>query len=318
MAAEGESRRHPASRGHTHRPDDDHGHAPADYGAAFAIGTILNLSFIAVEVTYGVLANSIALVADAGHNLGDVLGLLLAWAGAVLAKRAPSRTHTYGLRRATILAALANAMLLLVTVGVIAAEALRRLVDPGEVAGVTVMAVAAIGIAINGATALLFASGRKGDINLRAAFLHMAYDALVSLGVVAAGGAILLTGWTVIDPLMSLTVAGVILAGTWGLLRDSTRLALDAVPAAINLDEVAAFLKAQPGIAGIHDLHIWPMSTTETALTCHCSMPGGHPGDAFLADLADQLRERFGIGHATIQVETGAQTACALEPDHLV
>jgi len=297
---------------------DVQGHLHDDYGAAFAIGTVLNLGFIIIEVTYGVLANSVALVADAGHNLGDVLGLLMAWAGAMLAKRAPSRTHTYGLRRATILAALANAMLLLVTVGAIATESLRRLAEPGEVAGVTVIVVAAIGIAVNGGTALLFASGRRRDINLRAAFLHMAYDALVSLGVVAAGFVILLTGWTRLDPLVSLAIAAVILAGTWGLLRDSAAMALDAVPARINLDEVAAFLKAQPGVISIHDLHVWPMSTTETALTCHCSIPGGHPGDAVLADLAHQLKERFGIEHVTIQVEIDERTNCGLEPDHLV
>ncbi|MCI0734821.1 MAG: cation diffusion facilitator family transporter [Beijerinckiaceae bacterium] len=320
MATIGHGRRHHAAGAgaRVNGPVGALGHSPGDYGAAFAIGTLLNLGFIIVEVTYGVLANSMALVADAGHNLGDVLGLLMAWAGAVLAKRAPSRTHTYGLRRATILAALANAMLLLVTVGAIAAEGLRRLADPGEVAGITVMAVAAIGIAVNGGTALLFASGRKGDINLRAAFLHMAYDALVSLGVVAAGGAILLTGWTGLDPLVSLAIAAVILAGTWGLLRDSAGMALDAVPTGIKLDEVAAFLKAQPGVRGIHDLHVWPMSTTETALTCHCLMPGGHPGDAFLAELAHQLQNRFGIGHSTIQVELDEKIGCPLEGDHLV
>lgn len=299
-------------KGHAHE------HAPRDFGAAFAIGISLNLGFIIAETIFGVLANSLALIADAVHNLGDVLALGLAWAASVLARRLPSRTHTYGLRRATILAALANAMLLLVTVGGIAVESLRRLSSPAEVATVTVMAVAGAGILINGATAWLFASGRKSDINLRAAFLHMAADALVSLGVVAASALIYLTGWTRLDPLVSLAIALVILAGSWSLLRESIGMALDAVPGAIALEEVSDFLQQQPGVAGVHDLHIWPMSTTETALTCHCLMPGGHPGDEFLVRLARELHEKFGIGHATIQVEVDAQIACAFEPDHVI
>ena len=303
---------------HAHAAHHAHVHAPGDFGVAFAIGTALNLGFVIVEVVYGLLANSIALVADAGHNLGDVLGLVMAWVATVLARRAPTRTHTYGLRRGTILAALANAVLLLVTVGAIAVEGLRRLIEPGEVASVIVMVVAAIGIVINGVTAWLFASGRKGDINLRAAFTHMAYDALVSLGVVVAGGVILLTGWTRLDPLVSLAIAAVILVGTWSLLRDSVDMALDAVPAGIKPDEVRAFLDQQPGVTAIHDLHIWPMSTTETALTCHCLMPGGHPGDEFLARLAHELEERFSIGHATIQVEVDEHIACVLEPERVV
>ena len=271
-----------------------------------------------MEVVYGLLANSIALVADAGHNLGDVLGLMMAWVATLLARRAPSQTYTYGLRRGTILAALANAVLLLVTVGAIAVEAVHRLIEPSEVAGATVMVVAGIGIVINGVTAWLFASGRKGDINVRAAFVHMAYDALVSIGVVAAGGVIFLTGWTRLDPLVSLAIAMVILAGTWSLLRDSIGMSLDAVPAGIKPEEVEEFLKAQPGVAAIHDLHIWPMSTTDTALTCHCLMPGGHPGDEFLVRLAHQLHEHFSIGHVTIQVEVDEHIACALEPSHEV
>lgn len=302
--------------GHHHGADAGHAHAPKDFGTAFAIGTALNLGFVITEVVYGLLANSMALVADAGHNLGDVLGLVMAWTATVLARRAPSQTYTYGLRRGTILAALANAMLLLVTVGAIAVEGVRRLIEPTDVASVTVMVVAALGVMINGVTAWLFASGRKGDINVRAAFVHMAYDALVSIGVVAAGGVILLTGWTRLDPLASLAIAGVILAGTWSLLRDSVGMSLDAVPAGISPGEVGAFLKAQPGVTAIHDLHIWPMSTTDTALTCHCLMPGGHPGDEFLVHLAHQLHERFSIGHVTIQVEVDEHIACALEPSH--
>ena len=302
---------------HTHGAHA-HVHAPKNFGPAFAIGVALNLGFVIAEVIYGLLANSIALVADAGHNLGDVLGLAMAWTAMALARRAPSRTLTYGLRRGTILAALMNAVLLLLTVGAIAVEGVRRLFEPAAVAGVTVMAVAAAGILVNGVTAWLFASGRKGDINLRGAFMHMASDALVSLGVVIAGAIILATGWTWLDPLVSVIIAVLILWGTWGLLRDSLAMALDAVPANIKLDEVRAFLERQPGVAGIHDLHIWPMSTTETALTCHCLLPGGHPGDEFLVRLAHDLEAHFGIGHATIQVEVNAHVACALEPDRVV
>ncbi|MGQ0446605.1 MAG: cation diffusion facilitator family transporter [Beijerinckiaceae bacterium] len=318
MAGHGHNQHDRDGYGHAHRTDDAHAHAPKDFGAAFAIGATLNLGFVIIEVVYGLLANSLALVADAGHNLGDVLGLVMAWVAAVLARRAPSLTHTYGLRRGTILAALANAMLLLVTVGAIAVEGVRRLAEPGEVASVTVMVVAALGIVVNGVTAWLFVSGRKADINLRAAFLHMAYDALVSLGVVVSGAVILLTGWTWLDPLVSLAIAVVILAGTWRLLRDSVGMALDAVPAGIKLDEVAAFLKQQPGVTSIHDLHVWPMSTTATALTCHCLMPGGHPGDESLVQLAHKLQERFGIGHATIQVEVDEHITCVLESDHVI
>jgi len=293
-------------------------HAPKDFGTAFFVGIALNLGFVLIEVIYGLMANSVALVADAGHNLGDVLGLGMAWVATVLARRAPSQTHTYGLRRGTILAALANAMLLLMAVGAIAVEGVRRLVDPVTVASTTVMVVAALGMIINGLTAWMFASGRHGDINLRAAFLHMAYDALISLGVVVAGGVIFLTGWTRLDPLVSLAIAGVILAGSWSLLRESVGMSLDAVPARLKPEEVSTYLKLQPGVTALHDLHIWPMSTTETALTCHLVMPGGHPGDAVLAELAHELLERFGIGHATIQVEVDEHVACALEPDHVV
>lgn len=312
--------KHPTHHGHDHAGGGghSHAHAPKDFGAAFAIGTALNIAFVGVEVVYGVLSNSMALVADAGHNLGDVLGLIMAWSATVLARRRPSQTHTYGLRRGTILAALANAMLLLVAVGAIVVEGVRRLFEPEQVAGTTIMVVAAIGIVVNGMTAWLFASGRKGDINLRAAFLHMAYDALISLGVVVAGGIILVTGWTRLDPIVSLAVAGVILAGTWNLLRDSVGMAMDAVPTTVNLDEVGAFIKRQAGVAAIHDLHIWPISTTETALTCHCVMPGGHPGDQVLAQLCHDLQDRFGIAHSTIQIEVDENVACALEPDHVV
>jgi cobalt-zinc-cadmium efflux system protein len=305
--------------GHAHA-DGPHGHAhaPRNFGPAFAIGVALNLIFVIVEAVYGLLANSIALVADAGHNLGDVLGLAMAWVAMALARRAPSPTLTYGLRRGTILAALMNAVLLLLTVGAIGIEGVRRLFEPAAVAGATMMAVAAAGIFVNGVTAWLFASGRNDDINLRGAFLHMASDALISLGVVIAGGLILLTGWVWLDPLVSVGVSIIILWGAWRLMRDSLSMALDAVPGGIRPEEVRDFLERQPGVVGVHDLHIWPMSTTETALTCHCMLPGGHPGDEFLARIAEELRTRFGIGHATIQIEVDEGNRCALAPDHAV
>lgn len=259
-----------------------------------------------------------ALLADAGHNLGDVLGLALAWVATVLARRSPSQTHTYGLKRGTILAALANAVLLLVAVGAIVMESLHRLASPAPVVGTTLIVVAAVGIVINGFTARLLYAGRTHDLNLRGAYLHMVYDALVSLGVVVAGGAIVLTGWTWLDPAVSLTIAVIILAGTWGLLQGALGMSLDAVPKGVSLREVGEFLAQQPGVAGIHDLHVWPMSTTETALTCHCVMPAGHPGDDFLVQLAQALQARFGIQHATIQIEVNAEVPCALEPDHVV
>lgn len=303
---------------HAHHPGAHGSHIPKDFGAAFVIGIALNLGFVIIEGVYGLLANSMALIADAGHNLGDVLGLVIAWIAIVLARRAPSQTYTYGFRRGTILAALANAMLLLVAVGAIAVEGIRRLYEPVEIASVTVMVVAAVGIVINGVTAGLFASGRKRDINLRGAYLHMVYDALVSLGVVAAGALTFFFGWTWIDPLVSLAIAAIILVGTWSLLRDAVRMSLDAVPIGLKLNEVSTFLKTQSGVAAIHDLHIWPVSTTETVLTCHCLMPDGHPGDEFLAQLARELRERFKIDHATIQIEINEDIACSLEPDHVV
>lgn len=304
--------------GHDHAHGHAHDHTPAVFGTAFAVGIVLNLGFVIVEAAYGFFANSMALLADALHNLGDVLGLLVAWIATVLARRQPSQTHTYGLKRGTILAALFNAVLLLMAVGAIVVEAAQRLAQPGPVASVTVMVVAAIGIVINGITARLFYAGRQHDINIRGAYLHMLYDALVSLGVMIAGAAIWLTGWMWLDPVVSLIVAAVILLGTWGLLKGALGMSLDAVPRGIALADVGRFIREQPGVTAVHDLHVWPMSTTETALTCHCVMPGGHPGDAFLVELANQLRERFGIHHATIQIEVNADIPCALEPDHVV
>ena len=297
----------------------DHGHhghhdGKADYGRAFLIGTLLNVGFVAVEAFYGLVSGSVALLADAGHNLSDVLGLLLAWGAASLSRRGPSAHFTFGLRRSSILSALFNAVFLLLAIGAIAFEAIRRLGDPQPVAGGTVMAVAAVGIIVNGVTAWLFARGRAHDINIQGAFLHMAADAAVSAGVVISGLLILRTGWLWLDPLTSLIIVAIILAGTWGLLRRSVNMALDRVPEHIPPAEVFAELESLPGVTRVHDLHIWSLSTTDTALTCHLVMPAGCPGDAFLSDVADRLHRRFGIGHSTIQVERAYIGQCADVP----
>ena len=303
----------------THNHPHPNGPQAARFDRAFAIGVILNAGFVLVEWTFGVLANSLALIADASHNLGDVLGLLLAWGAAALARRRPSPHFTYGLRSSTILAALANAALLLVITGGIAWEAILRFRNPASIDAPIVIWVAALGILINTATALLFLSGRKHDLNIRGAYLHMAAGAAVSLGVVIAGLLTLATGWSWLDPVVSLAIVAVILLGTWGLLRDATRLALHAVPEGVDPANVRRFLERQPGVEEVHDLHIWGMSTTETALTAHLVMPGGYPGDAFIAELADRMDRDFGIAHATLQVETGAGAQpCALAPDHVV
>ncbi len=296
-----------------------HAHEPKTHDLAFAAGIALNLAFVAIESVYGVLAHSMALLADAGHNLGDVLALALAWGASVLGRRGPSQRFTYGLGSSTILAALINAMLLMAVVGGIAVEALQRLMNPVPVATATVIWVALCGIAVNTATALFFLRGRERDLNVQGAFLHMAADAAVSLGVVLAGLGMLYTGWNWLDPAMSLAIAAVIVGSTWGLLRDSVNLSLHAVPARIDTAEIRGYLSQLDGAAEIHDLHIWGMSTTETALTVHLVMPGGHPGDHFIAAVAGELRQRFGIGHATIQIETGDDShPCALAPDHVV
>ena len=310
---------------HGHAEGDDHGHgghghshAPKSFGRAFAIGTALNMGFVLVEAGYGIAAGSMALLADAGHNLSDVLGLLIAWGAATLGRRSPTGKYTYGFRSSSILAAFLNALLLLVAIVVIAVEAIRRFSEPEPVAGGTVMIVAAIGIVVNGVTALLFMSGRKGDLNIRGAFLHMAADAAVSAGVVVAGFVILKTGLTWIDPVTSLVIVAVIAIGTWGLLRDSVNMSLQATPPGIDPEEIGTFLRGREGVQDIHDLHVWPMSTTETALTVHLLIPGGFPGDTFTAGVAAALKEKFGIDHATIQIETDPRTPCALEPDNTV
>jgi cobalt-zinc-cadmium efflux system protein len=292
---------------------------PGNFGKAFAIGIALNITYVIVEAVYGFLSNSVALLADAGHNLGDVLALGLSWGAAVLSRRRPTGRFTYGFRSSSILAALANAIILLVVTGGIAWEALWRLSHPVAVAGSTVAWVAGIGIVINGATALLFARGRERDLNLRSAFLHMAGDALVTAGVVVSGIAIAVTGLYWLDPAVGLVVSAVIVWGTWDLMRGAFRLALDAVPEGVDAAGVRTHLLTQPGVAAIHDLHIWGMSTTETALTCHLVMPGGHPGDAALSGIARELEERFGIHHATMQIELGdSDEVCALTPEHVV
>jgi cobalt-zinc-cadmium efflux system protein len=302
---------HDHDGGHSH----GHAHAPASFDRAFAIGVVLNAGFVLLEFVYGVLAHSLALVADAGHNLSDVAGLLMAWSAAWIARRPASRRRTYGFGRATILAALGNAILLLVAIGAIAWEAIDRFAQPEPVAGVTVMVVAGVGIAINGLTALLFMSGRKSDINIRGAFLHMASDAVVSLGVVLAGAAILATGWTWLDPTVSLLIVAAIAAGTWGLLRDSVALAVDSVPACIDVQAVHDHLMGLPEVVKVHDLHIWPLSTTRTACTVHLVRTCGGIDDAFNAAVAEALRRRFNIGHTTVQVETEA-AECGLAHGH--
>ena len=282
---------------------------PAGNGRAFALAIGANALFVAIEFVYGFSAHSTALMADAGHNLSDVLGLVLAWGAATLARSAPTRRYTYGLRGSSILAALANGLLLMVACGAIAWEAVRRFGDPQPVDSGMVMAVAAAGIAVNLGTALLFRGGREHDVNLRGAYLHMAADAAVSLGVVVAGGLILLTGVSWIDPVVSLVIVGVILAGTWGLLRESLDLAMDAAPKRLDMDELGRFLAGLPGVTGQHDVHVWNLSATETALTAH--LVRAEPGDRAFFDQATRgLHDRFGIAHATLQVETGAGEAC--------
>jgi cobalt-zinc-cadmium efflux system protein len=286
-----------------HSHDHGHAHAPADFGRAFAIGILLNLGFVVMEAVFGFVANSMSLLADAGHNLSDVLGLVLAWAAAMMARRGASPRFTYGLKKAPILAALANAFFLLVAVGAIGAEAVRRLFHPAVTAGSTVTLVAAAGIVINGATAFLFARGRKNDLNIRGAFLHMAADAFVSVAVVIAGLMIIWTGQQWIDPAMSLAVAIVILWGSIGLLKESIWMSLAGVPKGIDVDQVEVELAALEGVDAVHDLHIWPLSTTETALTAHIVTTQADFPDALLESARTLLHDRFRIEHCTIQVE---------------
>ncbi|MGH7118588.1 MAG: cation diffusion facilitator family transporter [Acetobacteraceae bacterium] len=304
-----------------------HGHGHGGYahageeiplGRAFALGAALNLGLVVLEVLAAIFANSTALLADAGHNLGDVLGLIAAWVAAVLAVRLPSARFTYGLRSGTILASLANAAILLMSMGAILVEALRRLIAPAPVEPSWMVVVALIGIAVNGGTALMFAAERHGELNARSVFWHMAADAAISAGVVVAAILIAITGWNRIDPVASILIVGAIGWSTWGLFRESLAMMLDAVPAAIRPEEVRTYLLGLPGVVAIHDLHIWPMSTTETALTCHLVMPGAAPGPEFLAETGEALAERFTIGHPTLQVESTSEARCVLAPDDVV
>ncbi len=308
---------------HDHAKDDhghDHGHGhhhhydPNGNGRAFALAIGLNTLFVAIEFGYGFIANSTALMADAGHNLSDVLGLILAWGAALLAKTATNRRYTYGLRSTSILAALANALMLMLACGAIGWEAVHRFANPAPVVGGTVAIVAAIGVAVNGFSAWLFMAGSKGDINIRGAYQHMAADAAISLGVVISGLAIMGTGWTWLDPAVSIAIVLLILVSTWSLLKESLRMVLAAVPDNVDVAKVSAFLQGQPGVASIHDLHIWAMSTTQTALTAHLVMPAGYPGDAAVDAITAELKAQYAIHHCTLQVEMGTtQHACALD-----
>ncbi len=304
--------------GHAHAHDHAQGHAPATFGTAFAFGAALNAVFVAAEIGCGLAAHSTALLADAVHNAGDVLGLLLAWGAMQLGRRVPSARRTYGWGRGSILAALVNAAVLLAGVGAIVLEAVQRLLEPAAVASATVAWVALAGIAVNGVTAWMFSRGH-GDLNIRASFQHMAADAAVSAGVVVAALLIGATGWGWIDPLVSLGIAVVIVAGTWGTLRDAADMALDAVPPGIAQEAVGAYLRGLPGVVEVHDLHIWALSTTETALTAHLVHAGETPAEATVLEATRELGARFGIGHATLQLETVTHAdACRLRPAEVV
>lgn len=301
---------HAHHHGHDHH---HHHHAQPDGSGAFVLAMVLNGGFLVLEFVYGWLSNSTALLADAGHNLSDVLGLLLSWAAIGLSKREPTERFTYGWRSSSILAALFNAVILLLACGAIGWEALSRFANPEPVASVTVMVVAGLGIAINGFSAWLFSKGQQHDLNVRSAYLHMVADAAVSLGVVLAAALIWQTDWHWLDPVVSLVIVALIVKSTWGLLQESTKLALNSVPSHIDAVAVAAFLRRQPGVTEVHDLHIWGLSTTEVALTAHLVMPQGHASDAAMDAITDALRTQFKIHHATLQIEMGTTPhACAL------
>ncbi|MGG3693681.1 cation diffusion facilitator family transporter [Heyndrickxia ginsengihumi] len=299
---------------HSHEHGHGHSHAPANYGFAFAVGIILNTIFIIFEIIYGIMGESLALLADAGHNVSDVLGLIIAWIAVLLGKKAPTKKRTYGYKRSSILAALFNATFLLVAIGAIAGEAIQRFSSPEPVAGKTIIIVAIIGIVINSLTAILFMTGRKNDLNIRGAFLHMAADAIVSLGVVIAGLIILWTGWQWLDPLVSLVISIVILIGTWGLLKEAINLSLDAVPEGIDLNKIENYLNGIPTVLEVHDLHVWGMSTTEAALTVHLIRSEIDDNDELLQKLSKKMHDEFGIEHATIQIEKGTYH-CSLQPE---
>ncbi len=311
---------HNHGSGHAHGSHDHHHghvHAPPDFGWRFLVAAALNGVFIVAEVVFGFRANSLALLADAGHNFSDAVGLLMAWAAWWLGKKGPQPSFTYGYRGASIMAALLNALLLLVAIGGIVWEAVQRLMHPDLVAGMTVMWVAAGGIVVNGVTAWLFTQGQS-DLNIRAAFLHLLSDAVVSAAVVIAGFVMMQTHWVWLDPALSLVVSAVIVWGTWGLLRDAVKLSLQGVPTGVDFDNVKVYLSGLPGVADVHDLHIWGMSTTEVALTAHLMMPQGHPGDDFLHALARDLKAHHGIIHATVQIEMGDAHTCSLKSNRTV
>lgn len=297
---------HGAKLGHSHA------HVPRNFGPAFAWGIGLNAAYVVLEAGFGFLSGSLALLADAAHNLTDVGGLILAWVAVALSKRQPSGRHTYGLGRASILAALFNGVALMIAVGALAWEAIGRFAAPAEVPGMTVLWVALLGIAVNTGTALLFMRGRESDLNVEGAFLHMAADAAVSGGVVVSALVMMSTGWTWVDPFVALLVSAAIAVSAFGLMRSAVHLSLDGVPEKIDKPAVEAWLVAQPGVVGVHDLHIWALSTTTTALTAHLVMPNGPPGDAFLDGVAEALEDRFGIGHTTLQIERGDGKNCRL------
>jgi cobalt-zinc-cadmium efflux system protein len=311
--ARGKPERH--DRGHHH----GHGHGPISDSRAFALGIGLNLAFVLVEVVYGVVAHSVALLADAGHNFGDVLGLGLSWGATALASLKPSKRRTFGFRRTTIVASVANALILLFVTGGLTWESIRRLFAPEPTQGRTMIIVALLGAVINASCALLFMSQGKRDLNVRSAFLHLASDALLAVGVAVAGGVILLTGWLWVDPAVSIVLAVTILTGTWSLMKQSLDLMLDAVPEGIDPEQVRAFLGSLPGVVEVHDLHIWALSTTETALTAHVVMPGSSQRPAFLAEVCSELRAKFDIDHSTLQIDPeDAPAPCALAPDEVV
>jgi cobalt-zinc-cadmium efflux system protein len=299
--------------GHGHALHHDHAHGATTYGRVFAIGVALNLGFVVVEVAYGLVAHSVALLADAGHNVGDVVGLAMSWGATVLASLRPSSRRTFGFRRTTIVASVSNALILLFMTGALTWESILRLLAPEPTHGRTVIVVALIGTVVNAGSALLFMRGDKRDLNVRSAFVHLASDAVLALGVAAAGGVILATGWLWVDPVVSLALAMTILFGTWSLMRKSMNLMLDAVPEGIDPDQVKTFLQALPGVVEVHDLHIWAMSTTETALTAHLVMPRTSHDPAFLASVCKKLHEGFDIDHSTLQIDPEeAPTPCAL------
>jgi cobalt-zinc-cadmium efflux system protein len=305
---------HPDSTTHPHQ----HGPTPSNLNILFATGVALNIAIVGVQTAYGLVAHSTALLADAGHNLGDVLSLAVAWGAATLTKLPPTERFTYGLRSTSIVAAVFNALFLLVVMGGIAWEAIRRFSEPVAVQGSLVMAVAGLAIVLNGISAWLFSSRRHGDINVRGAFLHMLFDALVSFGVLISGGLIVLTHWYWLDPLTTLVVVAVIVFGTWDLLKDSFHMVLGAVPTGIDSGKVRIFLRDLPGVSRVHDLHIWPLSTTQTALTCHLVMPEGHPGDQFTSHIAERLHALFNIEHSTLQIELSEDADCRLRDDAVI